>query len=80
MLPRHLGDSQRAKKLGLCVFQRAHSREFRQDRRKEVSIAAVIVEDIPGSARHRPIENELDPVRAAVHFAFCFDGCSGRVT
>jgi hypothetical protein len=70
MLPRHLRDSQRAKKLRFSVFQRAHPCEFRQDRRKEVRIPTVIVEDVPGNARHRPIENKFKPIRAAIQFAY----------
>jgi hypothetical protein len=36
-------------------------------------IPTVIVEGIPGSARHRPIENEFDPVDAGSHLPIRFD-------
>ena len=38
-----------------------------------MGIATIIVEDIPGRTRHRPVENEFDPVRAAERLPVRFD-------
>ena len=62
------GDPERTEQPGLGVILSTHSRQLGEDRRQKLGIAAVVVEDIPGRIRHRTIEDEFGPVRAAFHF------------